>query len=203
LKESEASALPWISGEFDISALIRTETHVLDSAQIRDDITREIERAARCFTPRFIVILIDIPKSGTIVSDSGGKAWDQALKAIANRLGPLLSPRDSVATLDGGRLVILADTKGHYGKPDEFAQDLQLELSSGITIGDELVVFPSSVGIAWITSTSSSAEMILANAAIALGRARAEGPGNAVIFHDWMRELEIISSETVSEQVQS
>jgi hypothetical protein len=45
--------------------------------------------------------------------------------------------------------------------------------------------------------------MILANAAIALGRARAEGPGNAVIFHDWMRELEIISSETVSEQVQS
>ena len=203
MKESEHSVLPWISGEFDISGLIRAEIHVLNSAQIRDDIAREIERAGKSLTPRFIVILMDIAKWRAKAGTDGSRSWDETVKAIGDRIGPVLSPRDAFATLSEGRIVLLADTSGHYGKPDEFAQDIQLELASGIMVSGEEIIFPSSAGIAWVTAGCVSPDVVLSNATIALGRARADGPGHAIIFHDWMRDLEIISTETVSEQVQS
>lgn len=183
--------------------MIRSEIHVLDSQQISDDIEREIQRARKCLIPRFIVVLLDIENCRAISEGEGAKAGEEAVKAIGDRLGPLLSPRDAIANLGGGRMAVIADTSGHYDKPEEFARDLQRELESGITIGEKETVFLSTAGIAWVTATCDSPETVLANAGIALVRARREGLGTVIVFHDWMRDADIALASDIESRATS
>lgn len=189
----ESSLKPWVTGEWDLSALFRTSVRILDRAQMLDDIAREIQRTRKCLGSRFVVMLFDIDELRSLVQNDGIEAGDEMVKAIVERVGPMLSPHDSIANLGAGRIAILADTTGYPGVPEDFAQDIQRQLMSGVMVADQDLRISSDVGIAPVTGAHVTPDEILGNAAIALRRARGEGTLRVVLFHNWMTEIEVIS----------
>jgi diguanylate cyclase (GGDEF)-like protein len=188
LTASDNSVPPWISGEFDVSSLLRGAPLVLSEAQFLDDVERQLQVTRKSIDSRFAVLLVSLDNYAGILTEKGKTAADMVIRAIVEPIGPLLARHDSVAIIGNGTIAILLETARLRAAPQDFAAEVVGEIKAAAV--ESGVIIPSaSIGIAKVTGNYVVAEDILRDAGIALHAAQAAGRDQTMLFHRGMDEV--------------
>jgi diguanylate cyclase (GGDEF)-like protein len=111
---------------------------------------------------------------------------NELLRIVGRRLAQRLENTACVARLGGDEFGILA-----VGSQPNFAQSLARDihnlLQEAVTVNQRTLHLSGCVGIAYAMKTIVSGEELLRNAGIALRRARLEGWGRSVVYHDELK----------------
>ena len=178
---------PWISGEFDITSLLRGAPRLLNRGQLIDHVDRQLQITRRSIDSRFAVLLAALDNYPRIVSDTGKSAADLLMRALVQPVGSLLGARDAIAVLENGMIGILLETARLRGQPHDFAAEMIGLVKTAA--GDCGIKDPTlCVGIAKVTGSYIAAEDIIRDAGIALRAAEAEGRDKIMMFHRGMEE---------------
>jgi diguanylate cyclase (GGDEF)-like protein len=103
----------------------------------------------------------------------GHAAGDQLLRSVAQRLKPILSPREYVARLGGDEFVVVQTSADETSALD-LAQRLTLSLSTPVEWEAKVIEASVSVGIALFPDHGRDRQEILANADLAMYRCKSE-----------------------------
>lgn len=184
---SENSQPPWISGEFDITALTRGAPRILNRGQFLDHVDRQLQIARKSIDSRFAVLACDLDNYPDIVTEKGRKAADMVVRAVVEPIGAMLSRGDAIAILSNGTIGILLETVRLRGTVQDFATEMVGGLKAAAL--DVSVKDPTaSVGIAKVTGNYIAAEDVLRDAIIALHTAESAGRDQIQVFHRGMDE---------------
>jgi len=188
LTASDNSIEPWISGEFDITSVLRGAPRILNRGQLIDHVDRQLQITRKSIDQRFTVLLASLDNYSSIVTDKGRSAADMLIRALVEPVGSLLAPRDAIAILDNGTIAILLETARLRGQAQDFAAEmvgLMKTAANDCGVKDPTI----SVGIAKVTGNYASAEDIVNDAGIALRMAESEGHDRMETFHRGMMEM--------------
>jgi diguanylate cyclase (GGDEF)-like protein len=131
------------------------------------------------------LILLDLDGFKHVNDTLGHPAGDEVLRDVAARLADGLAGRSMLARLGGDEFVVLLTGKRRPGEVETTAADLQktLERQPFLTRG-RLFRITASAGIAFVPSDGEvTPEVLLANADLALYRAKALGGGVCKTFN--------------------
>ena len=124
----------------------------------------------------------------TAINDTLGHGpGDELLRAVAARLDGLVRDTDVLGRLGGDEFVVIAEEAVGAAGPRLIAERLQEALRTPFTVADSEQAVTASIGLA--TGPRSSAEDLLADAEIALHRAKREGKDRSVEFESGMQDV--------------
>ena len=179
---------PWISGEFDLTALTRGAPRILNRGQFLDHVDRQLQITRKSIDSRFAVLVCDLDNYPDIVTEKGLQAAEMVARAVVEPVGAMLARGDAIAILSNGTIGILLETVRLRGSVLDFAAEMVGGLKTAAL--DVSVKDPTaSVGIAKVTGNYIAAEDILRDALIALRAAEAAGRDQIQIFHRGMDEI--------------
>ena len=134
------------------------------------------------------VVLIDLDGFASINDSLGHAVGDQLLRAVASRLGAAVQPGVVLGRAGADEFVAFADGVAADGAR-RLAERLLDELAAPFTLGGSTPIrlgVTAAAGVA--IGASIPAELLLANADLALQAARATGPNAVVSFESEMRD---------------
>jgi diguanylate cyclase (GGDEF)-like protein len=179
---------PWISGEFDITSVLRGAPRILNRLQFIDHVDRQLQITRRSIDQRFTLLMANLDNYANIVSEKGRTAADLLIRALVEPVGSILAPRDAIAILENGTIGILLESARLRGQAQDFAAEMVGLLKTAAT--DCGVAVPTvSVGIAKVTGNYAAPEDIIRDAGIALRLAESQGQDKMEMFHRGMTEL--------------
>jgi diguanylate cyclase (GGDEF)-like protein len=179
---------PWISGEFDITSVLRGAPRILNRLQFIDHVDRQLQITRRSIDQRFTLLMANLDNYANIVSGKGRTAADLLIRALVEPVGSILAPRDAIAILENGTIGILLESARLRGQAQDFAAEMVGLLKTAAT--DCGVANPTvSVGIAKVTGNYAAPEDIIRDAGIALRLAESQGQDKMEMFHRGMTEL--------------
>ena len=126
------------------------------------------------------VLFVDLDDFKAVNDGLGHRIGDELLRAVASRLGGAVRADDVVARLGGDEFAVLVED----GEPEEVAGRIIQAMAEPFLIGGHRLVVQASIGVA--DRRGTSAENLLANADLAMYRAKALGKGGQVTFEDDM-----------------
>jgi Amt family ammonium transporter len=188
LTATDNSIEPWISGEFDITSVLRGATRILNRGQLIDHVDRQLQIARKSIDQRFTVLMVNLDNYPGIVAEKGKSAADMLIRALVEPVGSLLAPRDAIAILENGTIGLLVETARLRGQAQDFATEMVGLVKAAATdcgLKDPTV----SVGIAKVTGNYAAAEDVVRDAGVALRQAESQGTDKMEIFHRGMSEL--------------
>ena len=143
----------------------------------------EIERSLRAMSGRVAILSFDLNRFKEINDVHGHAAGDAVLQTISSRLAACVGRDEFLARVGGDEFVAIA--RDYYGRLDGlgFANRLLAEINKPVQWNGLLFAVTSSVGIAIYDRTGTSMDDVLAQADVAMYRAKATG-ANAVCFYD-------------------
>ncbi len=132
------------------------------------------------------VLFVDLDGFKLVNDGLGHFAGDKVLAASARRLRAACRPTDLVARFHGDEFaILLRDIDGE--KAARAAADrVQRELRTPITVGSQVAIVTSSVGIVTLHAGYDDAEEVLRNADAAMYHAKARGRSHTALFDDAM-----------------
>jgi len=193
----------WILAEGqDISEYQRMEEE-LRHATLHDPLTglpnrqsfiehleRAITHAQQHNTHRLALLLIDLDRFKTINESLGHDMGDWLLMEVAQRLQECLTPKQFLARSGGDEFMILMDGFQDLKEAMLLATHINKALSPPFLLDGCEVITSASIGIAYNTSQSDSAEL-LRHADTAMYRAKAMGKSCYVVFNSRMQSKAI------------
>ena len=151
----------------------------------RDRTAQALRRAARSGVDP-VVLVVGLAGVGAVSDGHGHEAGDQLLRAVAERLLDAVRSEDTVARLSGDEFAVLLERSSRgTDESAAMADRLMQVLSAPIDVDGELVELGASVGVA-VAGPGSSAASLLREAAVAMSRARAAGPGAVLAYEAGM-----------------
>ena len=163
-------------------ALYDTLTNLPNRALFLDRLGRTIARADRSAVYAFAVIFLDIDRFKIINDSLGHAVGDQLLVSIARRLETCLPPGDTVARLSGDEFALLLEDTPDPDAVIRLVGRIQEMLSLPCQLQGHELLSTASMGIAFGSKDSGSAEDILRDADTAMCRAKIQGKARYVIF---------------------
>ena len=134
---------------------------------------------------RLAVLFMDVDDFKTINDSLGHAAGDLVLVAVAERLRACLRPEDTVARLGGDEFgVLVEDAEGAL--PSEVAARLLGALRNPFEISGKQVHIQASIGLAFGSDESRTANELLRNADVAMYTAKSRGKGRVERFETSM-----------------
>ncbi|MEM8705160.1 MAG: EAL domain-containing protein [Actinomycetota bacterium] len=131
------------------------------------------------------VLFVDLDRF-KLANDTLGHAFgDAVLTVVADRLRTAVRESDLVGRLSGDEFVVICEGISEVGAV-EFAERLQAVISQPISSGEVNHVITASVGIAGATP-GQTADEVLANADLAMYRAKQGGRARIDVFDDHLR----------------
>jgi diguanylate cyclase (GGDEF)-like protein len=128
------------------------------------------------------VFFIDLDRFKTINDTFGHRVGDEVLVAVAERLGEVVRPGDTLARISGDEFVVLCEDLEGADDADSIVDRLDAVLERPfVTSGIEMTV-SASVGIAVAASQVESAEDLLHAADRAMHQAKRAGGGRHQVF---------------------
>jgi diguanylate cyclase (GGDEF)-like protein len=128
------------------------------------------------------VFFIDLDRFKTINDTFGHRVGDEVLVAVAERLGEVVRPGDTLARISGDEFVVLCEDLEGTDDADSIVDRLDAVLERPfVTSGIEMTV-SASVGIAVAASPVESAEDLLHSADRAMYQAKRAGGGRHQVF---------------------
>jgi GGDEF domain-containing protein len=179
---------PWISGEFDVTGLLRGAPNVLQRAQFLDDVDRQLQIARKSIDSRFAVLIFRLDSYSQILTEKGRTAADLVVRSTIEPVGMLLARHDAVALLENGMVGILLEIARLRAKPQEFAVEvvgLMKTMAAEAGVPDPTI----SVGIAKVAGSYFTANEVIRDAGVALRAAQDAGLDQVMLFHRGMDEI--------------
>jgi diguanylate cyclase (GGDEF)-like protein len=125
------------------------------------------------------VMAIDIDRYKQVNDSLGIAAGDNILIALTRRLRRLLKPQDTLARLAGDQFGLILVSERDPAKIADFADAVSKAIMMPISFANREIVLTASIGLAsWVDQQESAAEL-LADAELAMFRAK-RGGGNKV-----------------------
>ena len=135
------------------------------------------------------LLLFDLDRFKEINDIYGHAAGDAVLKRVADAMKPLLSSRDFLARLGGDEFAVIQSTSGQPERAAALAEQMQaLFPSDTAQVGREPKV-SLSIGVSIFPGDGGTPEKLLANADLALYRAKARGRACVCFFEPQMDEV--------------
>ena len=168
--------------QIQYQTLYDTLTNLPNRALFLDRLERTIARADRSAVYAFAVIFLDIDRFKTINDSLGHAVGDQLLVNIARRLETCLPPGDTVARLGGDEFALLLEDAPDPDAVMRIVGSIQEMLSLPCQLHGHELVSTASMGIAFGSKDSGSAEDLLRDADTAMYLAKTQGKARYVIF---------------------
>jgi len=168
-------------------------TSLPNRALFQDRLAQCLRRMQRDSRALAAVYLIDIDNFKAINESAGVEAGDAVLKDFGLRIQSVLRPSDTVARLGSDEYAVLVE-----GFPDETealrtADRLASSLATPFTVGEQSFTVTASIGIVIVKPpVSVDPGHILAQADVAVGRAKHQGRGSRVIYDPVMHERAVL-----------
>jgi diguanylate cyclase (GGDEF)-like protein/PAS domain S-box-containing protein len=140
--------------------------------------------------PRFALLTLDIDRFKEINDTLGHPAGDQLLTTVADRLQASVRQSDIVARLGGDEFAILQFDLVDTSDAGALATKIRDALAVPVTIGGNELRITSSIGISTYVPGTSTPDLMLSQADIALYRAKVEGR-DQYRFHTRELDLEV------------
>jgi diguanylate cyclase (GGDEF)-like protein/PAS domain S-box-containing protein len=147
----------------------------------------------------FAVLFLDVDRFKLINDSLGHLAGDQLLIAIAQRLLACARAEDTVARLGGDEFAILVTDLTAPEQAIEIAERILLALDRPFLLDGHEVFTSASIGIAFPSAESSTAEDLLRDADTAMYRAKSLGKARYEVFSMAMRAQNIALMQTETE----
>lgn len=134
------------------------------------------------------VLLLDCDRFKLVNETLGHLTGDLLLIAIARRLESCLLPGETLARIGGDEFTILLEHAQEAASAGDIAARLLKAFSTPFSLGEQEVHVTASIGIAWTSPSSTSAEDLMRDADIAMYRAKALGKDRCVAFTPQLRD---------------
>lgn len=138
---------------------------------------------------RLFVVLVNVDRFSEVNDQFGLSVGDSALLTIGRRLARVLKPHDTIARLGGDTFAILlysdsADLRS-------FVDDARRLIRTAIEFGDREIFLSASVGVAALRAETADGEELVADAELAMRRAKRLGGDRGEIYDPLMRKLSV------------
>jgi diguanylate cyclase (GGDEF)-like protein/PAS domain S-box-containing protein len=134
----------------------------------------------------FSVLCLDLDRFKEVNDLYGHGAGDQVLRMAADRMSGALSPKEFAGRVGGDEFVILQDDVLQPDTAAALASKLTEAFGRPFEIDGSATDVGASIGIALFPDDGTTAEQLLANADMALYRAKGVGRGGACFFEPEM-----------------
>jgi diguanylate cyclase (GGDEF)-like protein/PAS domain S-box-containing protein len=161
-------------------------TGLPNRALLIDRLEQAIARKRRRASPHFAVLFLDLDDFKVVNDSLGHQTGDQLLIALGRRLETFLRQGDTIARLGGDEFVILVDEIEDCKHVLNLADRALEELQKPFLVNDHQLVTTASIGIAFSSLSSESAETLLRDADIAMYQAKSRAKAGYVVFDEAM-----------------
>jgi diguanylate cyclase (GGDEF)-like protein/PAS domain S-box-containing protein len=198
--DRQTGADPLFYGVFlDVSDRKRMETE-LERLALYDPLTGLPNRALFADRLRHVlsrrdrqtataVYFLDVDRFKRINDSLGHGAGDEVLREVAERLGGVLRPEDTVARFGGDEFTILCESVGGVLEAVSIADRLQRPLREALQAGGAELRLSASIGVALVEADEECDGQELIEAAdAAMYRAKERGGARTELFDTAMRE---------------
>jgi diguanylate cyclase (GGDEF)-like protein/PAS domain S-box-containing protein len=151
-------------------------------------LTQQLTRALESSAESFALLSIDLDQFKFVNDSLGHATGDQLLQAVAARLGAILGEHDTLGRIGGDEFAIISRDATNAKTADDRKKLVQVALGEPIAIpGSGSFHITASIGVT-IARTGDTPERLLQQADTAMYAAKAQGPGQSVIFDDRLRQ---------------
>ncbi|QLL29638.1 EAL domain-containing protein [Thermosynechococcus sichuanensis E542] len=156
-----------------------------------DRLSQAITRRMRRPNSLFAVLFLDVDRFKVINDSLGHLAGDQLLIGIGQRLTACIRAEDTIARLGGDEFAILLEDLTNPAQAIEVAERVLAALSRPFRLEGHEVFTSTSIGIAFPSEESKTAEDLLRDADTAMYRAKSLGKARYEVFSMTMRAQSI------------
>jgi diguanylate cyclase (GGDEF)-like protein/PAS domain S-box-containing protein len=171
--------------------LRRSATHDaltgLPNRSLFADRLEQVMRSARGEARLFAVLVVDLDGFQNVNEALGHAAGDQLLVATTQRLLEAIGPSDTLARLGGDEFAVLVPNVADQAQVNALADRLQRVVSQPLRFQSKDVSVAAAIGIKLSSVDWQSLEGLLADANLALSRAKSEGRGRHHVFQPELR----------------
>ncbi|HWW53418.1 MAG TPA: EAL domain-containing protein, partial [Acidimicrobiales bacterium] len=170
-------------------------TGLPNRALLLDRLRHSIRRAQRS-QGRTGVLFIDLDRFKAVNDSLGHEGGDRLLLGVAGRLPGVLRAGDTLARLGGDEFVVLCEELARGDDAVAVAERIVGAFVSPFQIGGTEVQMSASIGVAVAVGADADAEQLLADADLAMYRAKERGRGSHEVFDETMRARLVARLET-------
>ena len=192
LAASAASLVSWRANE---QMLHEPLTGLAGRAVFLHRMQLALDRFRRSQSP-FAVLFLDLDRFKILNDTLGHRAGDELLVATAERLKAAVRRQDTVARLGGDEFAVLCENVGEAAEATEIADRINEAIGRPFIFGGNEVVTQASIGIAFPSSPAIDPGDLLADADIAMYRAKVRPGEKYVVFEESLRREDVNRLET-------
>ncbi len=156
--------------------------------------------AARRGAPRFAVLYLDLDHFKDVNDTRGHPAGDDLLREAGDRLKRLVRETDSVARLGGDEFAVLQNDIADPSDAGALARKIGHALGEPYRIGGNELHVTASIGISYFMADTAKPDDMLAQADLALYRAKEEGR-NQYRFHSEDLDREVSERVAMADEL--
>ncbi len=151
-----------------------------------DRLGQALEQTQASGTP-MALLFIDLDRFKAVNDSLGHDAGDQVLVGVAERLPDALDADDTLARLSGDEFVVLRPEVSTTEEVADLASRILKQLEEPFLVMDTEAYVSASIGIVLASDASVAAETLLADADLAMYRAKERGKGVFELFDETLR----------------
>ena len=177
-------------------------TGLANRALFLDRLSQRLRRAKRAKGAKrgrsdsYAVMFMDMDRFKQINDSMGHEAGDTLLKALAERMGPVLRIDDTLARLGGDEYVVLLDKVQSVRKAVAAADRIQKALAKSFVVQGRELFITASIGLVVDSGRYERAEDVLRDADTAMYRAKSRGRARCEVFDQEMHQSARLRMET-------
>ena len=133
------------------------------------------------------VLFVDLDRFKAVNDSLGHFAGDELLVAVADRLGKILRPGDTIARLGGDEFAVVCEGIGDCAGAEEIAVRILNTLATPVTVEGQQVIASASIGIA-VSEPDATPDTMLRDADTAMYEAKDAGRNRFSVFDPASRE---------------
>jgi diguanylate cyclase (GGDEF)-like protein len=184
----------------DVTDARRMQAHLLEDA-VYDKLTRlpnrallldrlgvAIARAKLEPLVRPLAIYVDLDRFKAVNDTHGAAVGDSLLMTVSRRLAQMAGPADTVARVGGDQFVLVFTQARDAREVERLAAEVRHAVKGVVATAGQEIVLACSIGVAvYDAQTTIGGEDLLADAEVAMYRARREGADRIELFVSSMR----------------
>lgn len=162
-------------------------TGLPNRASLFNELATLLESSASSPEPSVFLVLFNLDDFKNVNNTLGHACGDQVLKAVARRVAQSVASRARVYRVGGDEFALTIAGCGDLGTVREIVASTLAQINEPLKLIEETVHISASAGITLAPSDGSSADELIANADLALYRAKADGGRTSCLYVATMR----------------